>query len=577
MKKRIMKSGVFLLSLLLVEISLSSIAKKEENSFAIATGAETLSYFSQLFPFLREVGVRFVRIFPEWANIQPREGEWDFSLADSIIKSAKDNQLQILGIFLYLAPWASAKPPSTRAFPIKDIRYWRDYVREVVKRYNKDINYWEVYNEFAAFSENGTHRDYAELVTNTYKVIKEIAPRCKVGMNWNEFDLSSLQKVIELGAGGHFDFVCVHPYAILDRVMKGREEAMLGMMNNFKKMLKLTGQRQDISLWVTEIGIPARDEHTSEYRQAEALVKAYVLCLVQGIERVFWFEGRGPTYGEGGSFGILRWSWEKRPSFYALQTLSRLLGPNPRYIGWYELSKHSRSFLFRGEKGNVLISWAMKEGEEVVLPADVKVLDMTGKPIQLEKGRKLGIPIAPVFLTDLPRSWVIKASRNAGKPFPWQKDYSKVKEVHWMLGEDGKDVEEGLYHIDWQEGKNIVEVGGSFARRTEREKKGFYLEFDVDDSFASVGDRELEITVIGRRLDANQPDGTGCNIDYESLDGYKTINDWWSVPAEPGWHQHTFRIKDANFANCWGWNFRISAVASPGDVCVREVIIRKPR
>lgn len=552
-------------------------AESEEGFFGIATGAETLGYYSQLFPLLREAGVGFVRIFPEWAHIQPRESEWDFSLSDKIVKSAEENGLSILGIFLYLAPWVSAKPPSTRAFPIRDIRYWRDYVREVVERYGKNIRYWEIYNEFASFSENGTPKDYAELVVNAYKVIKEIAPHCKVGMNWNEFDLSSLQKVIELGAGGHFDFVCVHPYAILDRVMKGREEAILGMINNFKRMLRLTGQKEDIPLWVTEIGMPAREESASEQRQATALVKAYVLCLVQGVEKVFWFEGRGPFYGEEGSFGILRGSWEKRPAFYALQTLSRLLGQNPKYIGWYELSKNTRSFIFSGVKGAVLISWAIKGSHEVTIPSDVKVLDVSGKPIHLEKGRKLVISTSPIFLTHLPKNWVSRAMENKGKPFPWQKDYSKAKEVYWRLDKAGKDVEEGLYHIDWQERENIVEVDGSYCRRTDREKKAFYLEFDVDDTFISVGDRELEITIVARRADVNQPDGTGCNIDYESLDGYKTVNDWWNIPAEPGWHQHTFHIKDANFANCWGWNFRISVVASPGDICIKEVIIRKPR
>lgn len=563
------------LSLVCLLILLSSfhLFAKEEGYFAIATGAETLGYYQKLFPLLNEAGIKWVRIFPEWAQIQPKDGEWDFSLADSVLKSAKENNLQILGIFLYLAPWVSAKPPSTRAFPIKDIKYWRDYVREAVKRYKGQIKYWEVYNEFAAFSENGTPKDYAELVKNAYEVAKEIDPECKIGMNWNEFDLTSLEKVIESGAGGHFDFVCVHPYALLDRVMKGREEAFISMMDNFRKLLRKTGQREDIPLWVSEIGQPARNEPASELRQAEALIKAYIICLVQGIERVFWFEGRGPSYGEGGSFGIIGENWEKRPSFYALQTLTRLLGPNPKYIGWLQISQNSHTFLFQGKNGAVSISWAMAEGEEINLPKGVQVLDSTGKTISTTG--KLSLPKSPIFLLNLPKDWVNKAKQNKAKLFPWQKDYSKATGVSWKLDDTGKDVENGLYLIDWQNRENILQVEGSYARRTNREKKAYYIEFDVDDSFASIGDNELEITVVARRLDENQPEGTGCNLIYESKDGYRHINDWWTIPSEPGWHQHTFHIKDANFANCWGWNFCISAVASPGDICVKEVIVRK--
>ncbi|MBC7329061.1 endo-1,4-beta-xylanase [bacterium] len=558
--------------LLILSLS-SSLFAKEEGFFAIATGAETLGYYHKLFPLLKEAGITWVRIFPEWAQIQPKEGEWDFSLADSILKSAKENNLQILGIFLYLAPWVSAKPPSTRAFPIKDIKYWRDYVREVVKRYKGQIKYWEVYNEFASFSENGTLKDYAELVKNAYDVAKEIDPECKVGMNWNEFDLTSLEKVIELGAGGHFDFVCVHPYALLDRVMKGREEAFISMMDNFRKLLRKTGQREDIPLWVSEIGQPAKNEPAHESRQAEALIKAYTLCLVQGIERVFWFEGRGPSYGEGGSFGIIGEDWEKRPSFYALQTLTRLLGPNPKYLGWFPLSPLSRSFVFKGEKEAVMISWAMEEGIEISLPKGVRVLDLTGKPVSFNG--KLSLPKSPIFILNLPSDWVNRARQNKGKPFPWNRDFSKAKEIYWKMEENGKDNENGLYLIDWQDKENIVQIEGSYARRTDRGKKIYYLEFDVDDSFASIGDKELEITVVACRLDAAQPEGTGCNLIYESKEGYRHINDWWTIPSEPGWHQYTFHINDANFANCWGWNFCISVVASPGDICVKEVIVRK--
>lgn len=279
---------------------------RDEGFFCVATGAETLGYYERLFPLLKESGVSFVRIFPEWATIQPTQGSWNFTLVDSILNSAKENDLQVLGIFLYLAPWASSAPPDTkdpialtRTFPIKDIRYWRDYVRGVVSHCKNKVKFWEVYNEFGSFSINGTPKDYAQLVRNAYEAAKEVDPQCKVGMGWNEFDLSSLWQVIEEGAGGYFDFVTVHPYAMLDRVMKGREEAFLGMMRNFRKMLKLTGQREDIPLWVTEVGYSAKEgDQISETKQAEALIKAYTLCAVQGLRKFFGLKGEDLTTGK---------------------------------------------------------------------------------------------------------------------------------------------------------------------------------------------------------------------------------------------------------------------------------------
>ncbi|MGB9878094.1 MAG: hypothetical protein ACPLPS_10035, partial [bacterium] len=67
--------------LLTIGFLISAFGQKEQGFFGIATGAETLGYYNQLFPLLKEAGVKWVRIFPEWAHIQPRENEWNFSLS----------------------------------------------------------------------------------------------------------------------------------------------------------------------------------------------------------------------------------------------------------------------------------------------------------------------------------------------------------------------------------------------------------------------------------------------------------------------------------------------------------------
>lgn len=254
--------------------------------------------------------------------------------------------------------------------------------------------------------------------------------------------------------------------------------------------------------------------------------------------------------------------------------MTKLLGPKPKYIGWVELVPEGRFFTFEGPEGNVIVGWAMSEGKKIRLPSSAQALDFKGEPISLDKNRELVVPTVPFFIVNPPKLWVISALRNSVKPFPWLKDYSKAKEVSWRVSQDGKDVMNGLFLTN-PEATQVVRVEGVLARHTDRTKKAFYLEFDVDDSFVSVGDNSIEVTVVARRLNENQPAGTGCNLIYESLKGYRHIDDWWTIPSEPGWHQHTFRIKDANFANYWGWNFCVSVVASPGDIIVKEVIVRR--
>ena len=550
--------------------------------FGIASGGESFGDHPRLFPLLREAGVGMVRSFPEWTNFQPEKGRWDWSHGDALVASARKSQIEIAGVFMYLAPWASSAAPGerdhgkrTRTFPIKDMQHWRDYVAGVVTRYRKDIQYWEVYNEFNSpgFNRGGTARDYADMVRQAYLVARRVNPACKIGIGCADVDISFLEQVITQGAGGCFDFVNVHPYSLMGAVMGGREPVFLGVAANLRKMLAKTYQRPDIALWVSEVGVPTTDRPEAEQGQAEAIVKAYVLCLAQGIERVFWFEGRGPAYGPAGDFGILRRDWTKRPSYDALRTLTGLLGQRPTRLGWLNTTGESYAFVFQGAAGPVLVAWAASDkGDTLRCPTAVIVTRVAGKTSQVKADQGVALTRAPVFLTGLPPKWVANARANHDRPFPWLKDYSAAESVSCQTG--AANVESGLSLLDQGDGKTVVGlVDGVHARRTDRANKMLYVYFDVDDSYASVGDSEIEITIVGRRVDPAK--GGGCNLTYESTKGYRHTDSWWTAPAGPGWHRHTFRLKDANFANNWGWNFRIDVVSSPADIWVKEVVVRR--
>jgi len=555
--------------------------RAEGGSFGIAGGGESFGEHPRLFPLLHEAGVTMVRSFPEWSNFQPEPGKWDFSAGDGLVQSARKNQIEIVGLFCYLAPWASSAAPGadhgnrTRTFPIKDMQYWRDYVEGVVTRYRNDIGYWEVYNEFnsPAFARSATVKDYVGMVTSAYDVAKKANPQCRIGIGCADVDISFLEQVITQGAAGHFDFVNVHPYSLMSAVMSGREPVFLQMASNLRKMLAKTKQRPDIALWVSEIGVASTDKPESESRQAEAIVKAYVLCLAQGIDRVFWFEGRGPSYGPGGDFGVIRQSWSKRPSFEALRQLTSILGPRPQSLGWLNPTGKSYGFVFKGSTGPVLVTWATTDkGDTLKPPAAVSVIDLAGKTSTMAAGQDLILSRVPVFVTQLPPQWLADAQANRDRPLPWLNDFSKAESVSCHMG--AANVENGLIETEGGDGKTVLGlVDGAYARRTDRAKGSLYMYFDVDDSYASVGDHEIDITFAARCVDPAK--SAGFKLTYEAQKGYRAIDEWWTIPAEPGWHEHTFHLKDANFANNWGWNFRIDAVSSTSDIWVKQVTVKR--
>ncbi len=104
------------------------------NPFGIASGAQWAGDYPKFEPMLRDAGIGWLRYFPEWQTLQPKQGEWDWRWADEFVATSKANGLQIAGALLYFAPWASSGGDS-RTFPVKDMLFWRNYVAGVVKHY----------------------------------------------------------------------------------------------------------------------------------------------------------------------------------------------------------------------------------------------------------------------------------------------------------------------------------------------------------------------------------------------------------------------------------------------------------
>ena len=548
--------------------------------WGIASGAEWSGDYPKFNPLLKKAGVRWLRLFPEWQTIQPHKDEWNWKTADAMVANARANDIHLSGVLCYLAPWASADG-GTRKFPIKDIQYWRDYVGRAAGRYKGDVAYWEVWNEFnGSFGDSKNKvKDYAELVVTAYNAAKKANPDAKIGLSVANFDVGFLDAVIKAGAADHFDFVCVHPYENLGAVADGGEVGYLSLAGNLRKMLAANKQRQDIPLWITEIGFqaPIKAEAKGDAEQADLLTKAYVLSLAQGFDRVFWFEARGPAYGKGTDHGIIRADWTPRPAYDALETMTTLLGTAPRYLGWLDLGKGGYGFLFKGDKGNVLAAWAPTGKQfKAKFDAKVTVTDLAGKSSALPAGEEWALSMHPIFIGDVPTDLAKQAQANAGKPYPWGGDYAKAKVITCRLA--ATNTEDGLKQINPKTTVVVNDLTESYRRPDFADpalkNEGRYIYFRVDPTFAPFGTRELEITIVAKRLGSEKKAGVG--LCYESATGYTGVRGWWTIPKDDKWHEQTWMIGDANFVGQWGWNFRFDANGSANEFLIKEVRVKKP-
>lgn len=557
----------------------ASDSRSDKSPWGIASGSEWAKEFPKFNPLLDKAGVTWMRFFPEWSTIQPAQGQWSWDYADQFVSNSRDNHIRVAATLAYAAKWATPDG-STRTMPLKDNQYWRDYVTGVVTRYQKDIQHWEVWNEFNGSFARGqkTPKVYADLVRDASQAAKIVDPDAKIGMSVANFDVGFLDAAIKAGAAGHFDYVAVHPYENLGAVLDGGEMGFLSLAGSLRKMLKDNHQPADLPLWITEIGLQSsvQPDPVNDARQADSLVMCYVLSLAQGFDKIFWFEARGPAYGKSTDHGIIRADWSLRPVYHALANMTTLLGSEPRYLGWINVGGEGYGFLFQGKTGPVLSTWAVKGKEgpsSVRFGRDVQVLDVLGTSAPLPSGTPLTLTRSPLYVTGLPPDLVEQARANQGKSFPWGIDYAKINTARIILGATNREegikqtklaTTETVHGLDWSARKSTNLKGG----------EGHFIYFRADPTFAGFGSKNLEMTVVVRRTNPEVP--VSINLTYESLTGYKeTKGGRWEVPAGEEWVEHTWTVNDANFVGAWGWNFRTDAGGSKGEFQIREVRVKK--
>ena len=379
-------------------------------------------------------------------------------------------------------------------------------------------------------------------------------------------DIAFFEEVIAGGAGDCFDFICIHPYESFSTLVQdGRVMAFLNIRKMVLEMLSAHHLPMDKEIWITECGDPARPgDAPDEQLQAESLVKLYTLGFAQGIDKVFWFEGKGPDYPDG-NFGLLRRDWSKRPSYHALDTMTGLLGSHPVYGGWLSLTDQSYGFVFNGQAQPVLVIWA-KSSDRLSFPFDVTLTELNGSSRSIPAGQEVMLSRTPEFITGLSPALLADAADHLSQEFPWS-TYSGSGPATVVF--DVAPVENGLSQLNTFGRVILGQVDGEWAIRTPAQTKSEFrsVVFDVDDAYVGYGDHKLQITITARRVDPAV--NTGMNLIYESTAGYVNFGQWWTIPAGPGWHQKTYTLDNAHFVNKWGWNFSFQNETS-GDFWIKE-------
>ena len=170
--------------------------------------------------FLRELGAKHARFLSGWAKTEQEKGVYDFAWLDKPLRECAAAGIRPWVCISYGNPvWGSDFRLGMRVSQIVNdpaaLAAWLRYVRALVARYADIVDEWEIWNE-----PFGQSADYATLVYETAKAVKEVQPgaKCMVtALAWWKGADDHRAVAERLKAAKALDLVkywVVHPYEV---------------------------------------------------------------------------------------------------------------------------------------------------------------------------------------------------------------------------------------------------------------------------------------------------------------------------------------------------------------------------
>jgi len=185
------------------------------------------SMYKMAIPLARLVGIHSIRIHAlRWDQLEKEPGKINWSGVDDFMRLARENGFADDRIVfnIYGTPrWASTRPeadwinifvPEYAAVMPKNLDDWRNFIRQVMRRYPK-VNRYELWNEphligFTCFWVDSTEH-FVELLKAGYETVKAEKPGSEVwlggiGMRYLPF----YDAFLKAGGGKYFDVLPLH-------------------------------------------------------------------------------------------------------------------------------------------------------------------------------------------------------------------------------------------------------------------------------------------------------------------------------------------------------------------------------
>ena len=296
---------------------------------------------------MQTAGIKWGRQDFTWSRIEKKPGEYDWAPYDELVEKCRQHGILLFGDLVYAPSFHDPRTPA-------GVEAYCVLARTAATRYAGRIDYWQIWNEPNGGYWKGTADQYARLLAASGQAIHNANPRAKVlGLNSAFCDVRFAEAVLKQVPNTCFDIACFHPYRppnapedpfdwwMLDQYVKSWNKTRLTPdyplvhmtyleeANELDKVLRKFGPPKP--LWVTEMcwNTHLHPYGTSEFRQADLLVRFYVLGLAsRTIDKVFWWtlkDGGSRQFDQADMVGLMRNDLTPKYSYYAYAFLTRQL------------------------------------------------------------------------------------------------------------------------------------------------------------------------------------------------------------------------------------------------------------
>ena len=299
---------------------------------------------------LAATGVKYARCQTGWIRCEKQKGVYTFEWLDSVIDNLLCRGIQ---------PWLNigygnpvymddiANETAVGCVPIyygeECLEAWKNYVRELTKRYMGKVTYYEVWNEpdFKCFwyPVGSDAAELAKLVSLTCEVIKSIDPNAKVGTCVAQSKPEFLRPLFEGLRPDELDFYCYHSYAkIPEKQLNERVSVTRWLLDNtgHENCEIFNGECGHASWYPDGHHAKPKDGNSSERQQAVWILRRLMSDRMVGVKATSIFQiadmwettYKTVTYttNRAAAYGILHGlTYEPKLAYYAYSNLCTVL------------------------------------------------------------------------------------------------------------------------------------------------------------------------------------------------------------------------------------------------------------